>query len=340
MWDYWPVRTPDGEIADLGGRTGWVALSVPSGIEPEDRHFVATLRFASSAPSDERWSDHGELFDAGATVGARQWAGSSVLHPESGRVDVYYTACGIEGETEITFEQRLVQASGRLRGDGARLAVADWSSHRVVLEGDGEIYAPTAGERAVPGRINAFRDPAFFRDPVGGAEYLLFTATVADSGSDFDGAVGIAASSGGGWELMPPLVTAVGVNKELERPHLVTRDGSYYLFFTTHYWTFAPGWGGPEGLYGFVADDLGGPYRPLNESGLVFGNPSDEPHQAYSWLVLNDGSVLSFADYPGLLGRDLETEFGRDPGFKKQLFGGTAAPPLRLVMDGDAAKLA
>ncbi|RPI20958.1 MAG: glycoside hydrolase family 68 protein, partial [Actinobacteria bacterium] len=237
VWDYWPVRTRAGEVADLAGRVGWVALSVADDIEPEDRHFIASLRFASSAAGEAGWVDHGELFPDGA-IGARQWAGSTVYDPDSGRLDVYYTACGVEGETEVTFEQRITHAAGRLAGEGASLTAGDWAAHRVILEGDGTAYAPTAGEKALPGRINAFRDPAFFRDPADGSEYLLFTATVPDSGSEFDGAVGIARSSAGGWELMPPLVTAVGVNKELERPHIVIGpSGGYYLFFTTHYWT-------------------------------------------------------------------------------------------------------
>jgi levansucrase len=257
---------------------------------------------------------------------------------DDGRLDVYYTACGIEGEREPTFEQRIVQATGRL--DAGSFAAGDWTAHRVILEGDGVVYAATAGEEAAPGRMSGFRDPAYFRDPADGAEYLTFTATAAASGVDHDGVVGIARTSTAGWGALPPLITGIGVNKELERPHVVVRDGRYYLFFTTHHWTFAPGRGGPEGLYGFVADRLAGPYRPLNGSGLVFGNPEGEPHQAYSWLVLDDGSVLSFADYPGLAGRDLEGEFARDPGFKKRLFGGTVAPVLHLVIDGATATLA
>ena len=335
VWDFWPIQTPDGFAADFGGRTGWVALSVPSGIEPEDRHFIATLRLASSRGDDAEWTDHGELFEAGA-IGARQWAGSAVYRGD-GRLDVFYTACGIEGEVEPTFEQRIVHAVGRL--DTAALTASDWSPHQVILEGDGRTYASTMGEKAVPGRMSAFRDPAYLRDPADGSEYLVFTATVARSGSEYDGAVGTARWSGRRWELLPPLVTAVGVNKELERPHVVIRDGRYYLFLTSHHWTFAPGRDGPEGLYGFVADDLAGPYRPLNGSGLVLGNPASEPHQAYSWLVLEDGSVLSFADYPGMAGRDLEEEAGRDPGFKKGKFGGTVAPKLHLTLEGETAKL-
>ena len=53
----------------------------------------------------------------------------------------------------------------------------------------------------------------------------------------------------------------------------------------------------PTGLYGFAAPTLTGPYEPLNESGLVLQNPSDEPDQAYAWLVLPDLHVISFANY-------------------------------------------
>lgn len=339
VWDFWPVRTADGEIADLGGRTGWVALAVPADIEPEDRHFVALLRFASSASVDTAWTDHGPLFPGGRCVGARQWAGSTVFDTETGRVDTYYTACGRLGEAEVTFEQRIVHACGHLKIVDGVPEVGNWGPHTVVLAGDGVGYASTVGEKAFPGRINAFRDPAFFRDPVDGAQYLVFTATMVGGTTDFDGAVGIARRVGATWELEAPLLTADGVNKELERPHLVVSSGRYYLFFTTHHWTFAPGVIGPEGLYGFVAEELHGRFVPLNGTGLVFGNPPTEPHQAYSWLVLNDGTVLSFADYPGLAGRSLEAEAAKDPTFKKRLFGGTAAPPLRLHLDAVRAVL-
>ena len=42
--------------------------------------------------------------------------------------------------------------------------------------------------------------------------------------------------------------------------------------FSTHTRTFAGGlkYDYPEGTYGFVTDDLGGPYRPLGGTGLVF----------------------------------------------------------------------
>ena len=144
----------------------------------------------------------------------------------------------------------------------------------------------------------------------------------------------------GRFALRPPLVTADGVNNELERPHVVVRDGRYYLFFSTQRRTFHPDVAGPTGLYGFVADRLDGPYAPVNGSGLIVQNPPDEPSQAYSWLVLNDLRVASFVDSYALGGRLLRDVEAEGPEASRRHFGGTLAPILRLELDGGVARLA
>lgn len=91
---------------------------------------------------------------------------------------------------------------------------------------------------------------------------------------------------------------------------------------------------GPTGRFGFVADDLHGPYRPLNGHGCVFANPHEEALQAYSWLVLNDLTTISFVDAHSLKGTShtgSSDEVARD----RSQFGGTIAPPLRLGPAGD-----
>ena len=95
------------------------------------------------------------------------------------------------------------------------------------------------------------------------------------------------------------MVTADGMNNELERPHVVVHDGRYYLWFSTQSRTFHPDVPAPTGLYGFVADSLLGPYEPLNGHAGVLVNPPSRPRQAYSWLVLNDLSVVGFVDAYG-----------------------------------------
>lgn len=91
---------------------------------------------------------------------------------------------------------------------------------------------------------------------------------------------------------------------------------------------FAPGVGEwPTGLYGAVADRMDGPWRPINGTGLVAANPAEEPTQAYSWLVLPDASITSFVDH-----------WGRSTSADQ--FGGSFAPFEKLLLNGDAARLA
>ena len=149
--------------------------------------------------------------------------------------------------------------------------------------------------------------------------------------------VGLATRSAEGWVLEDPLIDAVGVNNELERAQLHWRDGRYYLFWSTQTHTFAPGLpAGPNGLYGMVGENLRGPWRPLNHSGVVAANPADEPAQSYSWCVTGEDEVWSFIDYWGLQGRKLADH----PDLLRAQFGGTAAPVFRLEFDGDAVRLA
>ena len=78
---------------------------------------------------------------------------------------------------------------------------------------------------------------------------------------------------------------------------------------------------------GAVADRIDGPWRLINGTGIVAANPAEEPTQAYSWLVLPDASVTSFVD-----------QWGRSDGAGQ--FAGTFAPFEKLILDGDAARLA
>ncbi|KAA9380677.1 glycoside hydrolase family 68 protein [Microbispora cellulosiformans] len=215
------------------------------------------------------------------------------------------------------------------------------AGHREVLRSDGRIYLRADEIDGGPGRIRAFRDPGWFRDPADGREYLLVAASVAapaigeaEDGGDggYMGAVALAEARDGGWSMLPPLLVADGVSHELERPHVVVRDSSYYLFFSTQRHSFHPPGSAPTGLYGFVAPRLTGPYAPLNGSGLVAANPPEEPDQAYAWLVLPDLRVVSFVNYRS-------TGVGADPwragaAEARAAFGGTIAPVFRLALDG------
>lgn len=333
LWDLWPVRLPDGDMAKVGGGEVWMALSASSSLDPGQRHDAARIRLISR--SGDVWADHGDLFPEGASLGSREWAGCATLDPGSGALDVYYTASGRAGEARPSFVQRIVRASAWLQT--GRVGFANWASHREAVTPGGRYQSTADQESGEPGFIKAFRDPFRFTDPADSGEYLLFTASLADSKTDFDGAIGIAAKGADGFSLLPPLVHADGVNNELERPHLVVHDDAYYLFFSTQARTFHPEVTGPTGLYGLVGPSVTGPWEALNGSGLVLRNPVEEPFQAYSWLVLNDLRVASFIDFHSLSGRRPEDVEGAGEG--SDHFGGTLAPIERIGLDGSVARL-
>jgi levansucrase len=310
IWDAWPVQEEDGSTTVLDGAELWMALSAPAVGDPEERHDRARIRLLTR--TGDRWADLGDVFADGTSLGSREWSGSAVHRPD-GTVSVFYTAAGVRGETRPTFHQGVVEARTRLGGPD----VLDRDvEHRMVLRADGP-YLPADEVEGGPGRIRAFRDPGWFRDPADGREYLLVAASV--PGQDrFMGAIALAAATPDGWTLQPPLIVADGVNHEIERPHVIVHDSRYYLFFCTSRQAFHPAGSAPTGLYGFVAPALTGPYEPLNASGLVIQNPPGQPDQAYAWLVLPNLHVESFVNYlPG-------------PGTARIRFGGTAAPTLHL----------
>ena len=229
----------------------------------------------------------------------------------------------------------MFETSATLSTKGGVPRLAGWTTPVESIVADGHIYARDMTGGGEIGTIKAFRDPAWFCDPADHAEYLVFAASLAAAASAWNGAVGLACREQDHWTLRPPLISADGLNNELERPHIVYHAGHYYCFWSTQEKVFATdGPTGPTGLYGMVSDCLAGPWLPLNASGLIFANPPEAPIQAYSWMVLSDLTVLSFIDRPGLLANPTNAEQAR------RHFGGTPAKPLRLALDADRASLA
>ncbi len=350
IWDTWLLRTRHGEVADVDGWRLAFSLTAPSDLLPGKRHDVAEIRCFYSADGT-RWHDAGPVF-AGGALGQRQWAGSALY--DDGELYLYYTAAGDERSEEMTYTQRIAVAHGgtvATSADGVELS-GPWT-HEVLLTPDGDWYETESQAR---GMIYTFRDPWFVEDPATGETYLLFEANAPaperegdDSETtrrrEFNGCVGVAVSGSGdplSWELRPPLLDATEVNQELERPHVVVSDDRYYLFVCSHVHTFAPGVTGPDALYGFVADAFEGPYRPVNDSGLVATNPPGAPFQAYSWMAFaHDEEVLvqSFLNYYDFAGDSLDAIAELPAADQRERFGGTLAPTLRMVVDGDQTRL-
>lgn len=334
LWDYWPVQTTDGAQADIADGTLFIILSAPRQLDPDARHGYARLRLMHRRGGE--WRDLGLLFPDAFSPGSREWSGSAILSDDGRTVTLYYTVAGVGGEAELSFGQRLMETSARLMVDGDHIQFSPWSQPSEMLVPDDVHYVRDMAGGGAIGTIKAFRDPSFFRDPADGQDYVFFAASLAASSSPWNGAVGVGRrNAGGNWELLPPLVSADSLNNELERPHVIAHAGRYYLFWSTQQKVFAShGPTGPNGLYGMVADQLFGPWRPINGSGLVFANPPEAPYQAYSWFVLPDLIVQSFADMLDI------PHPPRTPEEARAHFGGTPAPELRLKLDGDRAWLA
>lgn len=331
LWDIWPLQGPDGTVARIAGGSLWMVLSAPRNGDPDSRHDVARTRLLFSRGGV--WRDCGPLFPDGLNPGSREWSGSAVLASDGATVTAYFTAAGRRGESSRSFEQRLFQVRGRLDLGAALPAIGDWEAPVQSVVNDGSVYVDVTHDGGDPKRIRGFRDPGFFRDPADGAEYLLFTGSLAGSASRFDGVIGLACAEQGAvpFRLLPPIVSAEGLASELERPHMLVRDGYYYLFWSTQRSVFAPDVpAAPTGLYGMAGRAVRGPFIPLNGTGLVLGNPASEPDQTYCWQVLPSGDVISFIDRWG--------KSERRSGMPER-FGGTIAPEVRIVLEGERSRL-
>jgi len=348
IWDTWPLRTRQGEIATVDGWQVLISLTAPGDVAPGDRHDIAEHRYFVSKDG-RNWQDGGQLFGE-AALGTRQWAGSALL--DDGELYLYYTAAGDERTAELTYTQRLAVAhGGRLDSSGQQLTIDGPWSHEILLEPDGKYYETQtqSGEMTY-----TFRDPWFFEDPQTAESYLLFESNTPVDADDcggstdqqaFNGCVGLAVSPTGDpleWEFRPPIFDSVCVNQEIERPHLVVHEGRYYLFVSSHVDTFASGLAGYDALYGFVADSVGGDYQPLNDSGLVVTNPATAPFQAYSWLAVPCGDELlvqGFLNYPELAVESLDEIGALSDDEQRRAFAGSLTPTLRVELEGDRTRI-
>jgi levansucrase len=345
IWDTWPLTNLATNTVTYKGWHVIFSLTAPRDIFFGDRHWVARIGFFFSRDG-KSWEYGGHLFPDGASFGSREWAGSAVLIGD--RVYSFYTASGHDdgGVDPTDALQRLATASGRIHADENGVWFTGFRNHRIIAEADGELYQTLEQSEAGP-IIYAFRDPWVFRNPANDQVYLLFegnTAGVAGShtcgarelgpvppGHEvpadsrfYTGNIGLARARTANlrrWQLLPPLLSANCVNQQTERPHMVIKDGDYYLFTISHMFTFAPGLTGPDGVYGFLGPALRSDYQPLNGSALVLGNPADAPLQQYSEYVMPNWLVESFID----------TVPTPDGGVR---YGGTLAPTLRLEVEG------
>ncbi|WP_269915121.1 glycoside hydrolase family 68 protein [Acinetobacter sp. HY1485] len=357
IWDTMPLRQLDGTIVSVDG---WSVIFTLTAIRsPEeftneqgeyditadwnDRHGRARICFWYSRDG-KSWVFGGRVMEEGVSPTSREWAGTPILLNKKGEVDLYYT-CVTPGAT-------IAKVRGRLVTSDEGVTVEGFDNVKSLFEADGEYYQTEAQNQ-----YWNFRDPSPFIDPVDGKLYMVFEGNVAgDRGTHVigeaemgdvppghtevggaryqAGCIGLAVAKdlhGDEWEILPPLVTAVGVNDQTERPHYVFQDDKYYLFTISHKFTYSDGLNGPDGVYGFVSENLTGPYRPMNSSGLVLGNPSSQPYQTYSHCVMPNGLVTSFIDSV-----PVQKPNSKDLDYR---IGGTEAPTVRIKLKGDRSFL-
>lgn len=350
IWDTMPLRDLHGDIVSVNG---WcVIFTLTADRNPnspefqdengnydikrdwEDRHGHARICYWYSRTGKD-WIFGGRVMAEGVSPTTREWAGTPILLNDKGDIDLYYTC--------VTPGAAIAKVRGKIVTSDEGVSLEDFLHVKSLFSADGEIYQ-TEEQNAYWN----FRDPSPFIDRKDGKLYMLFEGNVAGvrgsheitqnemghvppgyedvGGARYQvGCIGLAVAkdlSGDEWEILPPLVTAVGVNDQTERPHFVFQDGKYYLFTISHKYTYADNLTGPDGVYGFVSDHLTGPYTPMNSSGLVLGNPSSQPFQTYSHYVMPNGLVTSFID---------SVPWGE----KDYRIGGTEAPTVKILLKGD-----
>jgi levansucrase len=350
LWDTWPLTNLDTTTVTYQGWHVIFSLTAPRSVSFGDRHWHSRIGYFYSRDG-KSWQYGGDLFAPDTAFGSRQWAGSAQLVGD--KVHSFYTASGHDGGGVDPNDalQRLAMTTGQIHADQNHVWFSGFQDHKIIAEADGKMYQTLEQSQNGP-IIYAFRDPFVFRDPKDGKIHLLFegnTGGVAGeykcTGRDigdvppghevppdsryYTGNIGLATAKDDSmrdWTLQPPLLSTNCTNQQTERPHMVIRDDKYYLFTISHQFTFAPGLTGPDGVYGFVGPSLRSDYRPLNDSGLVLGNPEDAPKQQYSHYVMPNGLVESFID-------TVPTSDGGER------YGGTLARTLQVSLQGDKTKL-
>ncbi|GAA3641187.1 glycoside hydrolase family 68 protein [Microlunatus ginsengisoli] len=346
VWDTWPLTGLDTKPMTYKGWHVIFSLVAPRNIFFGDRHWEARIGYFYSKDG-RNWKYGGHLFPDGYSKGSREWAGTAI-YTSKGTVTQFYTASGRDngGINNTDFLQRLAMSSGKIHADSKGVYFTGFRKHKIIAQADGKYYQTQEQSKGAP-IIYAFRDPYVFRDPKDKKIYALFEGntagvagtyqckardlgklppghTVSSDANLYTGNIGLMRATNGTkmskWKLLPPLLSTNCVNQQTERPHMVIKNGTYYLFTISHQFTYAPGLSGPDGVYGFAGPSLRSDYKPLNGSALVLGNPPDAPIQNYSHEVMPNLIVQSFIDTV--------------PGANGPVYGGTLAPSLQLAING------
>lgn len=348
VWDTWSLTD---EYSNQVSYKGWdviFSLVAPRSIPFDERHWSARIGFFyrhSNAPEGTEWIYGGHVFPDNTSVSTTEWSGSTRLM-QGNKVRVFYTATTFGTPRPGTAAEPAVIATtmGQIKATKKGVSFSHFGEHKTLLRPDGKWY-----QTKEQNEYFSFRDPFTFEDPYNpGTTYMLFEGTgggvpgdpetrivkadlgyregdpYAETAEEVNnmgvfwqrGNIGLAVATNKDlteWKMLPPILTAYGVNDQTERPQMIIKDGKYYLFTISHQFTYAAGLRGPDGVYGFVGDGIRSDFQPMNGSGLVLGSPTDlnlpanrpeapqpgqnpRQFQAYSHYIQPDGLVQSFID--------------------------------------------
>lgn len=271
-------------------------LQSPRDGKPEERHHnhvsigYATSRDLISWESRDVALSPGET---GTWDDLSLWTGSTYLAHDMGYL--FYTG----RSRESFWKQQIGLATSR------DLKVWEKHSGNPVLAGNTTYYQQSTSLNAL-GAPPAWRDPFVFQED--DMYYLLFSARVVGSQSEFNGCIGLARSRDlVQWEILPPLLSP-GRYDEMEVPQLITYQEKHYLFFHTFPKYYKPQWMQEVkqpgyGLHCYVADSFQGAYAPVNNGtgivphypdlyGLRLLDNQDGQWRVLGWQNMKDGTFI------------------------------------------------
>lgn len=177
-------------------------------------------------------------------------------------------------------------------------------SESPILVPDPELYDTTGTEQNEVGNPPTWRDPYVIRDEER-EEWVMVLSARSNPPGLYNGCIGYARSTNlVDWETLPPLLDPRKYD-EMETPQLLIANGKYYLFFSTWARCYSPDFSKEvtpaSGLHGYVANNLEGPYQPINQNGIILGNGDylysvrmaaylRDRHMAMGWLNFDRNS--------------------------------------------------
>ncbi|MDO4916282.1 MAG: glycoside hydrolase family 68 protein [Rothia sp. (in: high G+C Gram-positive bacteria)] len=348
VWDTWSLTDAHANQMSYKGWDVIFSLVAPRTIGFDDRHQHARIGYFyrhSNANPNTQWTYGGYLFPDNTSVSTTEWSGSTRLM-QGNKVRVFYTATTFGTPRPGTAAKPAVIATveAQIKATKSGVTFSHFGDHKTILEPDGKWY-----QTKEQNPYFSFRDPFTFEDPANpGKTFMLFEGTGAGVPGEAEtlitkedlgyregdpyaetvdevngmgvfwqrGNIGLAVATNKeltAWKMLPPILTAYGVNDQTERPQMLIENGNYYLFTISHQYTYAAGLRGPDGVYGFVGKGIRSDFQPMNGSGLVLGSPTDlnlpsarpeDPQsgqnqrqfQAYSHYIQPGGLVQSFID--------------------------------------------